>query len=47
MAGVMYIFPKMVAILMDGLIPISEGCARLHEDQSIAEEILHRPGLQP
>ncbi|HPZ76436.1 MAG TPA: PTS transporter subunit IIC [Thermosynergistes sp.] len=25
MAGVMYIFPKMVAILMDGLIPISEG----------------------
>jgi len=25
MAAVMYIFPKMVAILMDGLIPISEG----------------------
>jgi PTS system galactitol-specific IIC component len=25
MAGVMYIFPKMVSILMDGLIPISEG----------------------
>ena len=25
MAGVMYIFPKMVAVLMDGLIPISEG----------------------